>query len=281
VPQWKLGKNSPRHESLRPDFLENLSVKEGTIILATDSYLKSVGEAQDKLGNSHGCPFPIIDDVHVYFHCHYQDLNHEGLEAISLQIHPDFLVEEFVERMATCPRFLDSYLLTLGDLFLQTSSAVILSPGEVPLTSLLVHKASWSEGKANLVFHSQGSQSYINTDTPPNSDCRIMVNDDGLAVLIARIESPVDTDAIWEVKLANDPKAEWTKKVFNMKKGLNHVRIEYEGNPGDVLEWKFTPGQVAGDYVFRSIPEHTLLQKPGNSSIDGSALENYSSNVES
>jgi hypothetical protein len=80
-------------------------------------------------------------------------------------------------------------------------------------------------------------------------------------VLIARIESPADTEAIWEVKLANDPKAEWTKKVFNMKKGLNHVRIEYEGNPGDVLEWKFTPGQVAGDYIFHNIPEAQELRK--------------------
>jgi hypothetical protein len=90
---------------------------------------------------------------------------------------------------------------------------------------------------------------------------RPRVNNDKLAVLIARIESPADTEAIWEVKLANDPKAEWTKKVFNMKKGLNHVRIEYEGNPGDVLEWKFTPGQVAGDYIFHNIPEAQELRK--------------------
>jgi hypothetical protein len=88
-------------------------------------------------------------------------------------------------------------------------------------------------------------------------------------VLIARIESSADTEALWEVKLANEPNAKWTKKVFNMKKGLNHVRIEYEGNPGDILEWKFTPGQVAGDYIFHDIPEaRKLRQKPKMNSVD-------------
>jgi hypothetical protein len=96
-----------------------------------------------------------------------------------------------------------------------------------------------------------------------------MVNNDGLAVLIARIESPEDTEAIWEVKLANEPKARWIKKVFKMKRGLNHVRMEYEGNPGDVLEWKFTPGQVAGDYIFHNIPEAQQLRKtPDQPTID-------------
>jgi hypothetical protein len=222
--------------------------------------LKCVGEAQDRLGKSHGYPFPIIDDVRSYLHCHYYDLTHEGLDSITSSLHPDFFVEEFVERTSNFYQPLDSYLLTLADLFLQTSSAVILSPDETLLSALPLHHASWVEQGDALVFHSVGADSYINTDTPPGSDCRITVNNDGLAVLIARIESPVDTDAIWKVKLANDPKAKWIKKVFNMRKGLNHVRIEYEANPGEILEWTFSPGQVAGDYVFRSIPEINLLR---------------------
>jgi hypothetical protein len=152
-------------------------------------------------------------------------------------------------------------MLTLADFLLQTTSARILTPQETPLASLSSSNASWTKQGDSLVFHSQGVESYINSDTPPSSNCRITVNNDRLAVLIARIESPADTDALWEVKLANDPNAKWAKKVFNMKKGLNHVRIEYEGNPGDVLEWKFTPGLVAGDYIFHAIPEAQQLRK--------------------
>jgi hypothetical protein len=49
--------------------------------------------------------------------------------------------------------------------------------------------------------------------------------------------------------------------VCTVKKGLNLVRIEYEGNPGDMLEWKFTPGQIASDYISHDIPEARKLRQ--------------------
>jgi hypothetical protein len=80
-------------------------------------------------------------------------------------------------------------------------------------------------------------------------------------VLIARLESPADTEALWEVKLANEPNAKWRRKAFKMKKGLNHVRIEFECRPGEIFEWKFTPGKVPGDYIFKPIPEAQMLRE--------------------
>jgi hypothetical protein len=252
-----------------PAYIENPAKTKGKIFIASDSYLKN-SESVDRFGGGVGRIFPLLGDVHEYLHMHYNLVTPYRTKEIIEKYHPDFYIEEFVEHMTqsfrTCN---DPYMLTLADFLLQTSSARVLAPQEMPLASLASQQSSWTEKGDSLVFHSAGSESYINTDTPPGSDYRITVNNDRLAVLIARIESPVDTDAIWEVKLANEPNAEWTKKVFKMKKGLNHVRIEYEGNPGDVLEWKFTPGQVAGDYIFHNIPEvQQLRNSPDQSPID-------------
>jgi hypothetical protein len=241
-----------------PVYIENPSKTKGRLFISSDSFLKN-SKSVDEFCNGYGKIFPLVGDVHRYLHMHYDHMTPNRIKSVIENYHPDFYVEEFVEhdtyRFRTCK---DPYMLILADFLLQTTSARILTPQETPLASLSSHNASWEEQGDALVFHSVGTESYIST-APPSQNCRITVNSDGLAVLIARIESPADTEAVWEVKLANEPNAEWTKKVFNMKKGLNHVRIEYEANPGDVLEWKFTPGQVSGDYVFKSIPEIKLI----------------------
>jgi hypothetical protein len=38
---------------------------------------------------------------------------------------------------------------------------------------------------------------------------------------------------------------------------------------GDQVEWKFTPGQIAGEYVFKEIPEaRKLRQSSKTTSVD-------------
>jgi hypothetical protein len=253
-------KHKAEKDTWLPDYIINNEKKSGRLCLSTDSFFKHSINAT--LPGCHSKIAPFVDDFHEYLHFHFNWLTPNSIQEICKNYRPDFFVEEFVEHhVSGIIRKTDPYWLTLADFLLQTTSARVLSPQETPLASLPSSNASWTKYGDVLVFHSAGSESYINTDAFHGSNCRIMVNDDGLAVLIARIDSPADTKALWEVKLANDPNAKWAKKVFNMKKGLNHVRIEYEGNPGDVLEWKFTPGLVAGDYIFHAIPEAQQLRK--------------------
>jgi hypothetical protein len=162
LPQWK---TVQRFSWGAPDLIVNKCKEKGNLLQVSDSYFKAC--AQVKFEGAHGNIFPIADDVHRYLHCHYADITTSALDIVSTQFQPDFMVESFVER--TCNQWStnDPYLLTIADLFLQTGYALVIDPHEIPLAKLPVHQASWSEGDGGLVFHSQGSQSYINSDTPP------------------------------------------------------------------------------------------------------------------
>jgi hypothetical protein len=257
LPQWK---TVQRFSWGAPDLIVNKCKEKGNLLQVSDSYFKAC--AQVKFEGAHGNIFPIADDVHRYLHCHYADITTSALDIVSTQFQPDFMVESFVER--TCNQWStnDPYLLTIADLFLQTGYALVIDPHEIPLAKLPVHQASWSEGDGGLVFHSQGSQSYINSDTSStDSSGRIIANNEGQIVLIARIESPVETEAVWNVRSLTSSNGKWEKVQQPIKKGLNHVRMEGVWPAGDQVEWKFTPGQIAGEYVFKEIPEARKLKQ--------------------
>jgi hypothetical protein len=150
-----------------PVYIENPDKTKGKIFISSDSYLKN-SESVDRFGGCVGRIFPLLGDVHEYLHMHYFHTTPDRTKSIIANYHPDFYVEELVEHntraFRTCN---DPYMLTLADFLLQTTSARILTPLETPLASLSSHQASWEKQGDALVFHSAGTESYINTDTPP------------------------------------------------------------------------------------------------------------------
>jgi hypothetical protein len=150
-----------------PVYIENRAKTGGKLFISSDSYLKH-SESVDIFDESVGRVFPLIGDFHKYLHMHYSHMNPERIKSIIENYHPDFYIEEFAEHSTryfrTCN---DPYMLSLADFLLQTSSTMILASQETPLASLQCHKASWTGQGDSLVFHSTGSESYINTDTPP------------------------------------------------------------------------------------------------------------------
>jgi hypothetical protein len=150
------------------DYAINMRKEIGRLCLVSDSYFKA--SINGRIEGAKGRVFPLIDDFHEYLHLHYDGLTPKILQEICQNYKPDFFVGEFAEHQNSIYRSIfinDSYMLSLADFLLQTSSAEILTPQETPLASLASQHASWTEQGDSLVFHSQGVESHINTDTPP------------------------------------------------------------------------------------------------------------------
>ena len=237
---------------MKPDLIRNTKDANGKLLFLTDSYFKATH--QDIIPGASGSVFPLAHHVKFYLHMHYGHLNLDVMEKVLHEFKPDVVVSIFAERAAVHPVNLDDpYLLLLGEAYLK-SPGFLLNPGQTIKKLIKYSNCELKIHKDHVVI--AASHNDPNLYLKP-----IMPDSFGRVVVMAKLYSPVNTFAQLFYAQGSQVFSENRSVKQKIYKGENYIRLSAYGRPGEVMNLRFDPCGLSGEFLLLSIPEINKIEK--------------------
>jgi len=223
-------------EQYKPQLFVNKKVSDHTLWVASDSYFAA----------THGSSrLPLPPFVHQYIHL--RQLNLAVARKLLPAYKPDLVIEEFVERMdGAVSRANDPEIRILGDALLGTPGHSLV-PAVVKRAAAFRDCTIRPEGES-CVVQVTGKMPLIKL--PP-----VETDDDGRAVLMAKMQSPEKTNAKVYYYPIGDRFSSGKVVSSPVIKGENFVHIDIYLQPHIKINVYFSPGSQGGDYRFLPMPD--------------------------
>ena len=231
---------------MKPDLIRNTKVTKGKLLFLTDSYFKMTH--QDQVAGASGNVFPLAHHVQSYLHMYYGHLNLAVMEKVLQEFKPDVVVSIFAERAAGWPvNFDNPYLLLLGEAYLK-SPGFLLIPGQA-FGQLIKYS------NCELKIHNDHVVLAAPHNDPQVYLVPIKPDSFGRVVVLAKLFSPADTVAQLFYAQGSQVFSEERSVKQKIYKGENYIRLSAYGRSGEVMNLRFDPGALSGEFLLLPIPE--------------------------